>query len=217
MNEYRKILLGELSRLGILELGEFQLKHNEKNPQAAKSIFKVNLRIREHGGPLIPSAVKAIAEEMHLLIRGEKIRFDRISGIPQAGEPFAEELSRLSGKPLLRLRKENSKEGRKIVSVLGNDFSAGQTVLLVDDVLTQGYSKEEAILVIRNAGLIISDLVVVVDREQGGYEFLKGIGCNEHRLFSILEVLYRNLAIGRISREKMEEIMAQIRAEKRIH
>ncbi len=219
LTESKKKLIDELLNLGILEIAEVKLKYHEANPTDPKSPFKINLRTREHEGPLIPDAVKAIAKEMLQLIRKEKLKFDLIAGIPQAGESFAEIISQLSDKPLLRLKKEVLGEQRRVTGIVeGEIFSPGRVVLLIDDVLTWGASGEEAIRVLIGVGLVVSDLVIGVDRMQGGAEALEEFfGCKTHFLFPLIVVLARAVAIGRITQQKSDEIMAYVRANKRAY
>lgn len=206
-------LIDVLLNLGMLELGEFELKHHEIRPMAERSPSKINLRAREYGGPLVPDAIKAIAAEMFKLIQKKKIKFDLVAGVPQAGEPFAEEIARLSGKRLLKLKKETSGGGRKITGVEQGTFSFGQIVLLIDDVITFGGSKKEAILALRIAGLTVFDLIVFIDREQGGVRELKEkLDCKTHAVLPQSTVLERAVAIGRISGQDEYEITKYVRS-----
>ncbi len=71
--------------------------------------------------------------------------------------------------------------------------------MLLDDVLTTGKSKLEAIVPLQTAGLQVKDIVVLVDREQGGAQQLTKQGYRVHavlRLRPLLETLARH---GRIS------------------
>ena len=51
-------------------------------------------------------------------------------------------------------------------------FQPGEHVVVIDDIVTDGASKLEAIEPLEAAGLVVEDLVVLVDREQGGRERL---------------------------------------------
>jgi orotate phosphoribosyltransferase len=58
-------------------------------------------------------------------------------------------------------------------------------VVLIDDIITDGGSKFEAIEVLEEAGLVVKDLVILIDREQGGRELLASKG---HALHAILTI-----------------------------
>ncbi len=212
--KYREILIKDLVRLVIFETGEFKLKHHEIGPTIAKSPFKINLRTRENRGPLIPDAVRAIGEEIFNHIKEKKIKFDLVAGVPQTGESFAKIVSELSGKPLLKLKKEVIGDKRKITDIAEGKFSPGQTVLLIDDVITFGYSLEEAILVLKKAELKASNAVVFIDRCQGGRERIANIGCNVYYVFGIIYILYICQSIGRITYQQNDEITRYINSNK---
>lgn len=60
---------------------------------------------------------------------------------------------------------------------------------MVEDVITSGKSLLETIDEVENEGLNVSDIVVVLDRQQGGREKLQEKGYNVHTLFTISEVV----------------------------
>jgi orotate phosphoribosyltransferase len=59
--------------------------------------------------------------------------------------------------------------------------------VLIDDIITDGASKFEAITPLEEAGLIVRDLVILIDREQGGREALAARGYALHALLTISE------------------------------
>ena len=75
----------------------------------------------------------------------------------------------------------------------------GETVVVVDDLVTTGGSKLEVIAPLSDAGLAARDVVVLVDREQGGREELAARGLSLHAvltLSTLLDILVKN---GRIT------------------
>jgi orotate phosphoribosyltransferase len=64
----------------------------------------------------------------------------------------------------------------------GGETLSGKRVVLIDDVATSGGSIVKALEPVRAAGGIVTDAVVLLDREQGAKEMLAGIGITLHAL-----------------------------------
>jgi len=174
----------ELFRIGGVKLGEFTLKSGQKSP------VYVDLR----GLVSHPAALRMAGEALVGVLRG--LEFDRIAGLPYAGLPLAVSASLAGELPMLYPRKEAKEYGtRKRVEGL---FEAGQTVAVLDDVITTGGAKLELIEPLEAEGLKVRDVVVLVDREQGGAEALREHGYALHSVFTlrqVLEALHRHAAI----------------------
>ena len=90
----------------------------------------------------------------------------------------------LAGKlPLIYPRREEKGHGtRRRIEGL---FTPGERVVLIDDIVTDGASKFEAIQPLEEAGLVVKDLVILIDREQGGGELLRAKGYTLHAILTI--------------------------------
>lgn len=145
-----------------------------------ESPFYVDLR------PLAsePKILKSIAS--HLLSMVPQKDFNLICGVPYAALPMATAMSLESNIPLIIKRKEAKAYGTK--KLIEGIYQKGQSCLLVEDVITSGKSLLETIPEIENEGVKVSDIVVVLDREQGGKAFLESKGYRVHTLFTITEV-----------------------------
>ena len=92
----------------------------------------------------------------------DKLDPDRFASIPQAGEPFADELQKFFADwnaPPARiwLHKEVLEDGRRrITPEIEGFFQMDDTVLLIDDLITQADSKFEAIQALEEQGLKVS-------------------------------------------------------------
>lgn len=80
-------------------------------------------------------------------------------------------------------------------------------VLLIDDLITKADSKLEAIRVLESHGLVVKDVMVLVDREQGGVQQLEAAGYRVHVAFKLSTLLKYYLESGRMSQETYHEIM----------
>ena len=68
-------------------------------------------------------------------------------------------------------------------------FNPGDTVALIDDLATTGGSKFEAIEKLSKAGLIVKDIVVLIDRQSGASEMLAQASYRLHAVFTITQLL----------------------------
>lgn len=173
--ESKKEFFLECYNLGIIKFGRFTLKSGIESP------FYVDLR------PLAsdPKILKKLAN--YLLDTLPLDNFDLICGVPYAALPMATAMSLESYLPLIIKRKEAKTHGTK--KMIEGIFKKGQNCLLVEDVITSGQSLLETIPEIENEGISVSDIVVVLDREQGGKEILEAKGYNVHTLFTITEIV----------------------------
>jgi orotate phosphoribosyltransferase len=94
----------------------------------------------------------------------------RIAGPELGAVALAASASLAGGLPFLIVRKEAKGYGtdRRIEG----EFTAGEEVCLVEDVVTSGGAAEEAVDALREAGLVCRTAVCVVDREEGGADSL---------------------------------------------
>jgi uridine monophosphate synthetase len=185
----------------------FKLKLHEKNPDAPLSPFYLNLRTADNkSGPLTKELVDLSASCMHMLAIGEGLAFDAVVGVPRAGDPFAEALARFSGKSLIVLDKYEHGGKRSIASPKGKIPTSVKKAVLVDDLITKADSKIEGVRVMQDENITVDDVVVLVDREQGGYDQLMEWGCHLHSVFTISELLDFYVAEEKMSPQLRDEI-----------
>jgi uridine monophosphate synthetase len=178
-----EIALG-LHALGAVRFGEFTLKSGEKSP------IYIDLRLLVSD----PALMRTVARAMAGLLGG--IRCDRIAAIPYGGLPIGQAVALETGLPLLYPRREVKEHGTR--KAIEGAFAPGETVAVLDDLVTTGGSKLEAIAPLAEAGLVVKDVVVLVDRGQGGAEELAARGLRLHAVLTLaglLDALVRRGAI----------------------
>src|SRR5262249_17256615 len=132
------------------------------------------------------------------------LRFDRIAGIPYAGLPLGVAAALAGGFPLCYARKESKNYGTR--HRIEGEFRPGERVVLIDDVITHGGAKLEAAQPFREAGLLVEDVLVLVDREQGGAEQLAHAGLRLHACYTLRRLLGHLEQGGQISPDTWERV-----------
>jgi len=212
LTQSQKQLAERILNRKAIKFGAFKLKLHEKNPNAPLSPIYISLRKPEIEGPLTDEDIEVIGQELYTMVKKKKILFDLVAGIPRAGELIAKVVSRLSGRPLLKLGKKIEGDTRNINSILSGEYQAGQLVLIIDDLITQADTKKEAIGVCEEAGLIVVGVAVLIDREQGGSEELKEAGYDLYAVFALSVLLDYYVSVNRISQARRDEVMDYIAA-----
>ncbi|XP_058061085.1 uridine 5'-monophosphate synthase [Anopheles bellator] len=110
-----------------------------------------------------------------------------LCGVPYTALPVATLISIKGNKPMLIRRKEAKKYGTK--KLIEGKFNAGDKCLIIEDVVTSGSSILETVDDLRSEGLIVTDAIVVVDREQGGVQNTEEKGVRMHSLFTLSYLL----------------------------
>lgn len=192
----------------------FKLKLHEKNPDAPLSPIFLNLRVPDNPkpGPLTEYLVELSAYCMRHIILEEGLVFDAVAGVPRAGDPFAQALARLTEKPCISMSKWEYNGKRSIASLTGTVPASVRRAILVDDLVTKADSKVEAVKVFQDASIDVSDIVVLVDREQGGRKELVEWNCNLHSVYTISELLGIFVAVGRMQPQFRADILKYLAA-----
>ena len=135
--------------------------------------------------------------------------FDRIAGVPVAGIIFASQIAYNLKKPFLFVRKGVRLHGRerRVEGVL----SSGDRVLLIDDLITTGFTLKKTAEAVRAEGGVVTDAVVFLDREEGGKQQLDKSGIKLHSLLKISEIANALYEIGAIDKESLKTILKQIK------
>jgi uridine monophosphate synthetase len=142
-----------LLEAGCVKFGDFTLKSGLKSP------IYIDLRlIISH-----PKLLAQVAQAYLPLIRN--LSFDRIAALPYAAIPIATAISLAGSYPMIYPRKEAKAYGTK--AEIEGEYHPGETALVIDDLATTGGSKFEAIEKLTGAGLVVKDVVVLIDRQSG--------------------------------------------------
>ena len=196
--EEMKSELGKiLNRIGALKFGTFKLTSGEISP------YYMDLRIV----PSFPDAFKRICDLYVELIKTDVgvDNFYRIAGIPTAGISFASIAAYHLKKSFLYVRTAGREHGRgrSVEGIL----LPGDRVLLMDDLITKGGSILKAAEAVRAEGGVVTDTVVLMNREENGKQNLAKDGIKLHYLITTSELARKLHDMDAITREQLNIIL----------
>jgi len=193
-------LILALHDIGCVQFGRFTLRSGKLSP------IYIDLRLLASHPRVLREAARAYAQ----ILRG--LCFDRIAAIPYAALPIGTAVALELNRPLIYPRREVKAYGTR--RAIEGRFEAGERAVMLDDLVTTGASKLEAIAQLEGAGLKVEDVVVLIDREQGGRERLGERGYRLHAVFGMGEMLDVLVEHGRISPQRRDEVAAFLAEER---
>lgn len=174
-----------LHEIGAVRLGHFTLHSGRISP------IYIDLRLLVS----FPEALRRVAQAYAALLA--PLRCDLLAAVPYAGLPIGTAIALETGIPLIYPRKEVKSYGTG-QGVEGR-WEAGQTAVVVEDLVTSGDSILQAIAALREVDLQVRDAVVLIDREQGGRAALAAQGYRLHAIMTLRQLLRILEDAGRIS------------------
>jgi uridine monophosphate synthetase len=183
-------LADRLLEAGCIKFGDFTLKSGLHSP-----IYIDLRRIITH-----PRLLAEVAGAYLPLL--SNLQFSRIAGLPYAAIPIATAISLAGNYPMIYPRKDVKSYGTR--AEIEGEYHAGETVVVIDDLATTGGSKFEAIEKLTGAGLVVRDIVVLVDRQSGARESLEQAGYSMHSVLTISQLLDSWEESGKVEKESIE-------------
>ncbi|MBN2148597.1 MAG: orotidine-5'-phosphate decarboxylase [Anaerolineales bacterium] len=191
-------LADALLEAGCVRFGQFTLKSGLQSP--------IYIDLRQLVS--FPRLLQQVADAYLPTLRS--LEFDRLAALPYAAIPIATAVSLCGGWPMLYPRKEAKTYGTK--AEIEGLYQPGEKVVLLDDLATTGGSKFEAIEKLKAAGLDVSDVVVLIDRQSGAQEALAEAGYRLHPILRLGEMLDHWERSARVEQEHIRATRAFLTA-----
>jgi len=159
----------------VMKFGLFSLASGRKSP------VYVDIRVL----PSTPSSFETAVDELAKKVK--ELKVDVVAGAETAGIPIAAAIAIKAKLPMVYVRKIPKGYGTR--SMIEGVLNKDQKVVLIDDMITDGKSKMRFIEGIKHEGAVCEDVLVILDREQGGSESLGEEGVTLHSLITLKELL----------------------------
>ena len=198
--EFVKEFATFLYKNDIIKFGNFTLASGKD------SSYYIDLRLV----PSFPHQFRKMIKNLQNLII-EKIgldNFDSLASVPTGGLVVTSALAIETVKPLIYVRNKPKEHGT--TKSIEGKISAGMKVVMVDDVMTTGTSVLNGIKQLKEAGLSISDVFVIINRLEGADKAFSDMGVQIHQLTDILEITNILFQEKLISKEIFEKIKKQV-------
>jgi orotate phosphoribosyltransferase len=148
-------LIAALRDADAIQFGEFELSHGGTSEYYVdKYLFETD-----------PGCLRLIAEAFAAKLSGEKLAGVALGAVPLVAVTSAE-----TDTPYVIARKEAKEYGTG--NRIEGRLSAGEEVVVLEDIATTGKSALDAVEALRDAGAIVDRVLVVVDRQEGARERL---------------------------------------------
>ncbi|RLW68443.1 MAG: hypothetical protein B6D68_03620 [spirochete symbiont of Stewartia floridana] len=190
--EDRKLVEG-IFRVGAFKTGEFRLKSGALSP------FYIDLRRISANSSLLRLCGRAYASLL------DDLSYDHIAGIPVSALPLATATALCTGDSLIypRLEKKAHGTGSRIEGV----WHSGEKAVLLDDVITTGGSKLEAAALLRESGIEVERLVVLIERDIRGRTEMERAGIRLRSWKTVEDILRIGSAIDLVDEDTAHRVL----------
>ncbi len=160
----------------------------------AKSNYYVDCKLTT----LHPEGAWLAGQSMHELIRKEQatrgVRVDAVGGLTMGADPLALALGMYSFSvkdtpPLQVFSVRKSPKTHGQTKLIEGNFKKGDSVVVLDDVITRGESTIAAINAVEKEGGTVAFVAALVDRQEGGRDKIVSMGHPVVALFTREELL----------------------------
>ncbi len=212
MGENREKIAELYYRSGSIRFGAFRLSVHIDNPDLPLSPYYLHYPDSgEDGSELLPELYSLVGQEFYDICESQStpIRPTRIAGVPKGAMPLADAHARLYEnypKNLLVFTKKQDKNKTEFLGPYG-EFVEGEELVIDEDHTSGGRNKKLIRAVALSGGLVVSNMLTVVDRQQGGVENMAKEGVRLLSIFTMDEILRIGAATGFVPHQQLDEAL----------
>ena len=193
---------------GCLEFGTFRIKSGATSP------YYIDLAKLLSFPQRLCDIAEIVAREMENLMRTERI--DKLASIELKGALLLPSIGCKLHLPCVIVRKQEKSYGAT-GRIAGAEVAGGDRILFFDDVVSEGLSKVEGIKPLEKLGAKVKNVMIVVDREQGGRAALEKLGYKVKALTTITEMADNLLQNSCITEEQAMSVREYVKTSKEHH
>lgn len=189
-----------LYKNNIIKFGNFTLASGKNSP------YYIDLRLV----PSYPHQFRKMIKNLQSLIDKKTglENFDALVSVPTGGLVIASALAIETVKPLIYVRNKSKEYGTS--KLIEGKLSSNMKLVMIDDVATTGNSILNGIKQLQEAGSIISESYVIVNRLENANKAMDSVGVKLYQLTDILEITKILFEERLIDEEILEKIKKQI-------
>jgi orotate phosphoribosyltransferase/uridine monophosphate synthetase len=169
----------------------------------------VNLRRLISNPKALARCARIIREELEALMsmRHPQVQpFTLVAGVPFGGLHVATAFSLNINSPMIYIHPPSTDKA----DLIEGRYVRGQTCLVIDDLVTGGGSILQTAATLSEAGLIVRDAVVLVDRQEGGRAALRQAGINLVAILTLEQIATYLMSAGHIDEDTYRRTMSYI-------
>ena len=193
--------------LGAVQFGNFTVSES-----AVSSPVFVNPKVLISNPTALRVASKLMQQEINLAqsLRRPKVhQFSLVAGVPVGGLLLASAYSLETNIPLIYARSRPEGTGKRGIE---GHYTKGDTVLIIDDLITRGSSILETAALLEENELKVKDVIVLIDREHGAAERLRRHGYNLISILKLDVMLNLYMSKGLITEEQYRTCAEYLRS-----
>ncbi|TWU60526.1 Orotate phosphoribosyltransferase [Rubripirellula tenax] len=128
---------------------------------------------------LHPKGANVVAEGMLEVLQSRDSMPDAVGGMAIGADPITASIVTIAGQrdlPLKGFMVRKEPKGHGTGKQVEGPVEPGQRVVIVEDVITSGGSAIKAVEAARQFGLVVDEVIAIIDRLAGGREAFEAIG-----------------------------------------